>query len=218
MILLAALLQLTSADLASSVDVGQISGAARSSSVSVTQAPRAPTAPPTQLSAPTRDVSTPLPAKPDSRPAPQLNQQQRTASAPAGPGVAGDRRATVEVVAGADACADERKASEDLCKNAIETRSAEFAPAPPPPVSVEAGLLASMRDGSNAPTANTVARRLGAGEVSSDAAGALAFEQTKPEVPKEPGAPDGAQGIPANAQDAVNAALQFILGTASQGR
>lgn len=216
MILLAALLQLTSADLASSVDVGQISGAARSSSVSVTQAPRAPTAPPTQLSAPTRDVSTPLPAKPDSRPAPQLNQQQRTASAPAGPGVAGDRRATVEVVAGADACADERRASEDLCKNAIETRSAEFAPAPP--VSVEASLLASMREGSNAPTANTVARRLGAGEVSSDAAGALAFEQTKPEVPKEPGAPDGAQGIPANAQDAVNAALQFILGTGLQGR
>lgn len=216
MILLAVLLQLSSVDPASSVDVGQIGGARRSSVV-VTQAPAPAPTPSPQLSTPTRDVSTPAAAPGDSRAAPQLNRQQPTASAPAGPGVAGDRKATVEVVRGADACAKDDKAADPLCKNAIETRSAEFAPAPPAPISVEASLLASMKDGGNASSANGVARRLGAGEVNSDTAGALAYEQTRPEAPKDTLSPSK-QELPATTQDAVNAALQFLLGTGVQAR
>jgi hypothetical protein len=214
-LLIGLLLQLASADVASSVDVGQISSSIRAS-VAVPQAPAVAPAPQPQLAAPTRDVSTPAPAPADSRPAPQLNQQQRSAAAPSGPGVAGDRKATVEVVKGADACADADKAKDALCQNAIETRSAEFAPPEPEPISVEASLLASMKEVTAAPTASGVARQLGAGEVSSDAAGALAFEQTRPEVPGDTLAPK--QEIPANAQDAVNAALQFIMGGSLQGR
>lgn len=215
MILLAVLFQLTSADAASGIDIGQISSGARASSVAASQAPASGPTPSIQLSAPTRDVSTPIPAQRDNRAAPQLNQQQRTATAPSGPGVAGDRRSTVEVVAGKDACADDRQAAEALCRNAIETRSAEFTPPPPP--SVEASLLAAMKETTNASTANGVARRLGAGEVSSDAAGALAYEQTRPEAPKDTLTPSKPE-LSAPAQDAVNAALQFILGTGGQGR
>jgi hypothetical protein len=216
MILLAVLLQLTSVDAASSVEVGQIGGAG-TSSVVVSQAPAAPRMPPPQLAAPTRDVSTPAPAPADTRAAPQLNQQQRTASAPAGPGVAGDRKATVEVVKGSDACAKDDKAADALCKNAIETRSAEFAPEPPPQISVEASLLASMKGAPNPSSANGVARRLGAGEVNSDTAGALAYEQTRPETPKDGTSPNK-QELPATTQDAVNAALQFLLGAGVQAR
>lgn len=191
-------------------------GAGRAASIGMEQANAAPRRvdPAPQLAPPGPGIVTAQPA-PDRGPTQQLNAQARSAAAPAGPGRSDKAVGVAEVKGGADVCDRSDKAEDEVCRNAIEKRSAEFAPKPAVAPAAETVLLSSMGRGST--EASSTARKLDNGELDTDVALAIASGSGAGS-----GAPDGLEpapdktpDVPANVQDAVNFTLQIIQGALS---
>lgn len=122
----------------------------------------------------------------------QVNTGPRQTLAPETPADPKPGRITLDAVEGQDLC-DPARLSErevEVCKSLIENRAAEFAPAPPAPLSAEErSTLEASRRGTDA---DAVARRIGRGELApSDAAQAYVYSRQSPaggreEAPKSP--------------------------------
>lgn len=124
----------------------------------------------------------------------QLNTGPRQALAPDTPTDPTPGRITLENVEGQDLCDPGRLSDREVevCRNLIESRAAEFAPAPPPQLSAEERSALETANRRGDADADAVARRIGRGELSpADAAQAYVYSRQSPaggaqEAPKSP--------------------------------
>lgn len=124
----------------------------------------------------------------------QLNTGPRQAFAPETPADPKPGRISLDSVEGQDICDPARLSDREVevCRNLIESRAADFAPAPAQPLSAEERSTLETANRRGDPDADAVARRIGRGELApSDAAQAYVYSRQAPagvpdETPKSP--------------------------------